>query len=138
MVIIMVSLYNNEDKRQVVEVGMMDGCMYVITTMGTHPCAYLVLPDSHPCSHLTCREQPLTVREITYSRSVDEFEEINMPDSWIVGWDYAHYGDYMHNRRSRDGHKYTLEEIRLDVLEMVHDLSDYEDYVVSGTYKNYL
>ena len=81
MVIIMVSLYNNEDKRQVVEVGMMDGCMYVITTMGTHPCAYLVLPDSHPCSHLTCREQPLTVREITYSRSVDEFEEINMPDS---------------------------------------------------------
>ena len=127
MVIMMIELYNNTDKRQVVEIGTTDNYLYVITSMGTHPCAYLVLPDSHPCSHLTCREQPLTIHEITYSKSVDDFDGINIPDAWIVGWDYAHYGDYIHNRRSKDGHKYTLEEIREDVEDMSENLATYEE-----------
>lgn len=43
----------------------------------------------------------------------------------ILGWDYAHWGDwvpYVHS--DCQGHKWTLDELRAEVFEVIDDLLD--------------
>lgn len=44
----------------------------------------------------------------------------------IVGWDYAHCGDWVPYLKDSSGHKWTLDELRAEVFEVIDDLLERE------------
>ena len=42
----------------------------------------------------------------------------------IVGWDYAHWGDWVPYFDDGSGHKWTLDELRAEVFEVIDDLKN--------------
>lgn len=100
--------------------GLYKGLQYCITTIGTHPCAYVGIPKGHALygkhydksvlNHISA----LAHGGLTYSE-----RSIPLKGLWNLGWDYAHYGDYRPGI-SEDGRKWTTEEI----LENVHEVID--------------
>ena len=63
--------------------------------------AYVAVPPTHPWHEVTYDNLPHGNVEFTYS----QYEET----IWVVGWDYAHYG--------QEGT--TLEDVKRDVLHVV-------------------
>ena len=68
---------------------------------GGHPCGYVGIPKSHPFAQRTdgAYEWPIECHGgLTYDgrqRKLDFFDEDEFAAYCWVGWDYAHYGDYL-------------------------------------------
>ena len=98
--------------------GLYKGLQYCITTIGTHPCAYVGIPKGHPLygKHYDKKARngvsSIAHGGLTYS-------ERNMPlkGLWNIGWDYAHYGD--RSGLSNEGKEWTTEEILRNVHEVI-------------------
>lgn len=95
---------------------------YYVLSMGTHPCAYVKLLDENPkvAEGVPCHGG------ITYNEKY-----LRLPDKEIkgnfIGWDYAHYGDYMGYYEDtygyeRVGTRYTTEYIVNECLEVIDKL----------------
>ena len=70
---------------------------FYIMSMGTHPTAYVEIPKGHKLyekdyNQICYMGIDINVHGgLTYSCSIlGDIKE----DSWFIGWDYAHYGDY--------------------------------------------
>lgn len=85
--------------------GYYKGFQYWIISLGTHPCAYVEIPKGHKYFGKPYDEIPLDCHGgVTYSESDLVFHEYSpkyhcevkttIEDTWIIGWDYAHSGDY--------------------------------------------
>ena len=59
---------------------------------------------------------------LTYSRDYLISKDLIKEDVWVIGWDYAHLGDYLPYDFSDDGHKYTLDELEYEVKEVIKQL----------------
>ena len=69
------------------------GIVYYIISYGTHPCCYLLLPKGNKYYNKPYTKIPLDVHGgLTYASS-KHFLIDNVNKEWIIGWDYAHYGD---------------------------------------------
>lgn len=90
-----------EHRVEIVEEDCYHGYDYVITTCGSHPCAYVRLPENHIYNNLRREDNTLPYDEIpvechgglTFS-CVDGLPQVGIKDGVYIGWDYAHYGDY--------------------------------------------
>ena len=111
------------------------GYTFYILNLQTHPTAYIVLNDTSQyfrrpydeCAQIQCHGG------ITYSKDSllwDGKIVPSSPDTWVIGWDYAHSGDYYsfsNNTpdpmfQSPEHKKWTTSEIREEVLDVIEQL----------------
>lgn len=85
--------YSAELKTEVLHEGMYRGYQYYVLSMGTHPTAYVEIPEDHKFYGKSYDDIDIKVHGgLTYSS--DHLQDIK-EDTWIIGWDYAHTGDYL-------------------------------------------
>lgn len=106
--------------------GMYQFFRYAVISLGTHPCAYVQIPQGHPLYKAKTEEIEDAVSchgGITYTG--DRGQNVPGLDAggfWI-GWDYAHYGDRLGFAPDLSGHAWTTEEL-LDECRSVIDQLD--------------
>lgn len=116
--------YSAEPKREVLDTGYCLGLLYYIMNLGTHPTAYIKVPDN-----LNINEIDLNVNGgCTYDGNGICISENEKIEGHFIGWDYAHYRDYMGieemlpvNLRT-GGKKWTTEEIFKEVKEACYQV----------------
>ena len=99
--------------------------LYAVTSMGSHPCAYVQIPESHPLymAETDVIETSVVCHGgITYTgdRAVGLNDQI--PDGFWIGWDYAHYGDYLGFAIGFSGRRWTTEEIEAECKAVIDQL----------------
>ncbi len=99
-----------------------DGYDYLIVSYGTHPCAYVKIPKSHPLYGKNYTEMDIACHGgPTFSGNL-EIDSTD-PDNFYVGWDYAHAGDYSgYNENGQQDKKYTVADILEDVDYVIYQL----------------
>jgi len=89
-------VYTSERKREVLDTGYFHGFFYYILNLGTHPTAYIRIPESHSCYKKDYDEIDIDVHGgLTYAKDYLHVENNVKMEGWFIGWDYAHAGDYM-------------------------------------------
>lgn len=82
----------------ILDSGNINGYEYRIISYGTHPCAYVALPRTHKyySQYRKLYMNPIIKvhGNITYAKNELLVEQKKQQNHWI-GWDYAHYGDYV-------------------------------------------
>jgi hypothetical protein len=117
--------YGSKRKIEVLDTGKCCGYIYYILNLGTHPTAYINIPEDHRYYGRTYEGIGLLVHGgVTYSKDHLWISEKERKKGWFIGWDYAHYGDYTGYQellpeefKTTDDKKWTTEEIRKEVLE---------------------
>ena len=89
-------IYCSDAKRELLYTDTYKGFVYYIMNLGTHPTAYIEIPKDHEFFGKGYN-QIYDICDIdvhgglTYS--ADHLLGVK-EDSWFIGWDYAHAGDY--------------------------------------------
>lgn len=127
-------IYTTHQERNVLAEGAHEGYNYIIFSLGTHPTAYVQVPDDHPSL------EGLDVYDMDYS-DFDWIEvhggitwaEPNLPqyesEGFWVGWDYNHYQDFAEFYLRVPGFnpiltKWTTEEIFEHVKDVIAQLRE--------------
>lgn len=116
------------DKPIILENDVYKDYEYYIITLGSHPCCYVLLPKGHRYYGRFYGDIPIRCHYgLTYSEPTLLKDNVVTGDEWVIGWDYAHMDDYisydvMFVEADEYGHKYTLEELRNDVYEVINQL----------------
>lgn len=102
------------------------GFHYAIVSLGSHPCAYVELPEHHKYYGKDYDEIPIECHGgLTYSSS-DGIASRNSPlrrDGFWIGWDYAHLNDYVY-RIFDHGKRWSTEEILVEVMYVIDQLNN--------------
>lgn len=117
-------IYDENIDKQIVKQEVYLGYQYYIVSYGSHPCCYIKLTKKDKLYKVDYSNINLLVHGgMTYSRSELWCDN---DDAWYIGWDYAHYGDYMlckyNNELIMEGHKWTLNELQEDVKKTIEEL----------------
>ena len=114
------------DKPGILDEGELQGYKYMVVSYGSHPCAYVQVPEGHPFhgKHYDkiniCCHGGLTFSGDHYHHAGRFALE---RDGFWIGWDYAHGGDYIASPGvNLDGHRYTTQEILSDIALVVGQL----------------
>lgn len=144
-------LYCEDELHYVVEEGEVEGFYYIIKSVGGYPCAYVGkrrmlegimdegMIEDYGFEGDNMKKLWLVIDvhgALTYSyqsptpdkklpRGISYMEGLNPNLDWI-GWDYAHYGDYIAGSLFQelypDAYKWTLDEIRDEVRSVIKQL----------------
>ena len=124
-------VYQSTRKKEILYEGTYKNYYFVIVSYGTHPCAYVEIPKNHAYYKKDYNELDIDCHcGLTYS---DDLSHVipNKDDSWFIGWDYAHAGDYMgfdamfKFDTSKDK-KWTTKEIYEEVKSVIDQLINYK------------
>ena len=109
---------------------------YWIISFGTHPCAYVEIPKEHEYFEKHYDEIGLDCHGgVTYSEPHLIFHEYSpkyncevktrITDTWIIGWDYAHLGDYYPSSvgSAMGDRKWRTEDVFNDVKYAINQLN---------------
>ena len=127
---------NTRSKPKIIlDKGFYKNYQYIILNLHTHPCAYICLNkndvffkkhyDKIPVEchgGLTFSEDHI-IRILEYSDKYkcDTVQRFNR--DWIIGWDYAHYGDYVaYLPMNYDDKKWTTAEIKKECEYVINQL----------------
>lgn len=123
--------YQPNRKIEVLDTGFCFGLLYYILNLGTHPTAYINIPENHKYYKKNYGEIDIDVHGgLTYSRDYLWISKNEQIKGWFIGWDYAHYGDFLgydmlpvfkHMQRNNEK-KWTTEEIFKDVKEVCYQI----------------
>lgn len=138
--------YLAECKRDVLDTGYCFGLLYYILSLGTHPTAYIKIPENHRLFGKTIKEIYDEVNievngGITYSDYELWISNTKKIEGHFIGWDYAHYGDYMGFeeklpiRLRIGGKKWTTKEIFREVKETCYQIQNLEENKENGNKK---
>lgn len=124
--------YSSKRKRKLLYREKFENYEIFIMNLGTHPTAYIKVPETHPFYGKDYNEVEIEDIEvhggITYCDDhlfISDTEEVN---GWFIGWDYAHAGDFFKTdyeplRGFRgDDKKWTTEEIIAECLIVIAQL----------------
>lgn len=92
---------------------------YLIRSLGTHPCAYVGIPEGHRLYGRKYTHNALS--EVSEAAHMGlTYLEKNHPIAgcWNLGWDYAHSCDYYPGIMEW-GKRWTTEEILQDVYDVI-------------------
>jgi hypothetical protein len=110
----MENYYKGDDVCRLVESGEYRGYMWEIRTMGSHPCAYVIMPDGHPLKGMLYDEADRYIGK-------DVNGGLTYGSNSKFGWDYAHCDDYY----ACSDYKFEGRVwIREDILEQIHACID--------------
>ncbi len=128
-------------KAEVLDNNTYNGYEYVILSLGTHPCGYVVLEDNDKLyglhyddvydkgydidchGGLTYSEDYLSFLE--FSEKYTSLVKTSIKDRWVLGWDYAHHGDYCGWDKDdiMGGKKWTTSEIVDECKDVINQLN---------------
>lgn len=121
--------YNTKRIIEVLDSGTCNGYNYYILNLGTHPTAYVEIPKNHKFYRKHYDEISIDVHGgLTYSKDKLFLGKENKENSWFIGWDYAHLGDFsgfemlFSNFSNNEDKKWTTEEIQADVFDVCRQL----------------
>lgn len=126
-------LYEN---RGLVDSGFYNGFDYVIYACDTHPCAYVLLKKWDPFINIQdyFNIPVLMHGGCTYYESLDYFLKYHkdykpiLGGVKVIGWDYAHAGDWLScSSLTADEKKWTLEEIKDEIHSVINSIIRYDD-----------
>lgn len=121
----MEKLYQRGLKQPViVEEGEIKGYSYCIRSLGSHPCAYVKIPDGHPYFQVDYVKCYIRCHcGLTYAGDKLGAFTDTVRTGWWIGWDYAHAGDYCcYPGITIPGKTWTLTEIRAEVASVIDQL----------------
>lgn len=139
--------YTKKHIREILDHGCYKGYNYWIISLGTHPVAYVEIPSTNglyqrhyeeSCGSIECHygitysEAELVVLE--YSEKYKCEVMTILKDSWFIGWDYAHSGDYYgrynypkyYFAKEPVDKKWTTSEILSEVKEVIKQVQTFE------------
>jgi len=126
--------YSAERKIEVLDTGYCLGFLYYILNLGTHPTAYIKIPENHKYYKKEYDEIELNVHwGATYSRDYLYINQNQKIEGWFIGWDYSHCDDYagyelkLPKQLRTNGKKWTTEEIFREVKDACYQLTNIED-----------
>ena len=110
--------------------GKYKGFKYFIISYGTHPCAYVEIPKNHPY-YGKCYDEITDDVAVHGGFTYSADGLLLLENTWILGWDYAHYGDYYcfsnglkHLNHFKDEKRWTTEEIREECRHVIDQLDN--------------
>ena len=117
-------VYKPKREVELLAEGEHKGYEYYVLSLGTHPCCYIKLHDNDDAEKADC----LNVHGgVTYNKDHLTINDRRI-DGKIVGWDYAHLGDYMgYDDLFSDGFRYTTRELVRDCIGAIEDWIDWEE-----------
>lgn len=122
--------YSTERLCYVLHKGTYKGFKFAIVNYGTHPCCYVFIPKNHKFYGKSYEEINIKCHGgLTYSDSELVFNPLKCED-WVIGWDYAHWDDYMGLYESlkyppigsNNYKKWTTKELFKEVKEVIEQL----------------
>lgn len=124
--------YSSKRKRELLYREKFVNYEIFIMNLGTHPTAYIKVPETHPFYGKDYNEVEIEDIEvhggITYCDDhlfISDTEEVN---GWFIGWDYAHWEDFigtdymLPENLKTNGKKWTIEEIIVECLIVIAQL----------------
>ena len=117
-------LANNEQFHEILDRGTYNGYEYCIILFGSHPCAYVVIPEDNPLYKKNYYDMDIDVHCGLTFGDTNRF----IDDKWCIGWDYAHAGDYssyyilFNDGLAESSKKWTTAEILEDVHHVIDQL----------------
>lgn len=119
--------YKNERTTEVLADDKFLGYHFYVISYGTHPCAYVSLPESSRYYYYGYDHIPIDCHGgLTYADSRLCRGAIGC-DGWYIGWDYAHCYDYLPYGYSDDGKKWTTEEMVEECKNVIMQLIELEN-----------
>ena len=113
--------YKNTVQRELLDRGIYKDHEYFVISFGTHPCADVKLNGEHK----NLAEGVRCHGGVTYSENYLKISDTETIEGFIIGWDYAHYGDYVgYGEEWCAGEKYTTEEIVDDCKRVIDELTE--------------
>lgn len=111
-------IYKSEREEELLDRGTYKDHEYFVISMGTHPCGYVKLNSENPkiAENVPCHGG------VTYNRNYLMIPNEGKLDGKFIGWDYAHYGDYIGYDEPYTGMTYTTEEIVYECMRVIDDL----------------
>ncbi len=135
-------VYQYNAKRELLFNDIYKGYHFYILNLGTHPTAYVEIPKN---SKLFCQHHNRVNIDVhgglTYSdNELLISDRTLMANSWFIGWDYAHAGDYMgyykkfkslglNSFESINNKKWTTEEIIEECKNAINQIINLESQV---------
>ena len=127
--------YSRENIRELLCNGIYKGYHFYVLNLGSHPTAYVEIPKTSKLFGKHYDDIDILVHGgLTYSN--DELRissNTTMANSWFIGWDYAHVGDYMGyeelfpEKIRNGGKKWTTEEIINNCISVIDQLIEGEE-----------
>ena len=126
-------IYSEESKLELIGQGTYKGFKYYVINLGTHPTAYVGIAKGRKYWGYDYHDIPINVHgDLTYSddRLFGGRVEVKQ---WIIGWDYAHWGDYLGWYMSHpelmgvNDKKWTTEEIIEDCKSVIDQIVEAEN-----------
>lgn len=123
--------------KEVIANGEIDGYKYAIFNYGTNPAAYVGIPDGHPLrgnrrliqTTISCHGGITLMENLRGAisrQNVPHLAEI-FGNQFVIGWDYAHYGDFSPALvMCSEGKMWTTEEIFAEVKDVIEQLKNFE------------
>lgn len=116
--------YKHECNREILAHDVIDGFEFYITSLGSHPCAYIHIPETHSLSGF---EYINEIEELVSCHGGVTWFENHLPNSqkhikgkWL-GWDYGHCCDYIFycDGFANKGKKWTTEEVLEEIKDVI-------------------
>lgn len=118
--------YVPERTTELLAKGTFNDYNYFVISYGTHPCCYVELPKDHKLYGLTYmdieEDYQIDVHGgFTYSRD----NLLLRDNTWILGWDYAHLGDYYcsgYTYSVSESKRWTTDEMIKECIKVIKQL----------------
>lgn len=125
--------YSNESKVQLLYNDIYKGFHYYILNLGTHPTAYVEIHKEHvlySMSYIDIEDSEYYIDVhggLTYSSdSLRIGEDTSLENSWFIGWDYAHVGDYLgYDFAKSTDKKWTTFEIIEECKKVIEQIEEF-------------
>lgn len=134
-------VYSNTKHREILVSDTYKGFTYYVISYGTHPCGYVEIPKEHLYYGKHMFDDDVANIEvhggITFSDNTSHWAKFEgKPDGWLIGWDYAHYGDYVFHSsnygiESFGEKKWSTTEIIADCKAVIDQICDVEKMEVN-------
>ena len=118
-------IYSPKREREILVHDVFDGVEFYIVSLGSHPCAYVRVPEK--CRQIV--ESEIEHFDLNCHGGITYVGDGNLPwgkfPGFWIGWDYAHAGDYTalpEGYPEDDGHKWTTTEILNEIKEFVTEM----------------
>lgn len=122
--------YSAKGKNEILDTGFCFGLLYYILNLGTHPTAYIKIPEDSKYYKKDMYDIDIAVHGgITYAEE-GLYADNREVKGWFIGWDYGHCGDYagyeeiLPSNIRTNGKKWTTEEIKKELREACYQIQN--------------